>query len=101
VNVLFHGKMLCFTLIVVDITGMGKPINAFMAPQSTSSPGLARLRATLSHERAAGAQKTRTHLDFKEALMHLATVLLIQVVKSGGCCINIRCSPDVPLKMVE
>jgi len=37
--------MLCFTLIVVDITGMGKPINAFMAPQSTSSPGLARKRA--------------------------------------------------------
>jgi hypothetical protein len=100
-NFLFSSEIICFTHIVVNIPVMGKPGNAFRASQNVSSPVMARLQAVSRHERAAGSQKIRSHLDFKEALMHLATVLMIQAVKSGGCCINIRCSPDVPLKMVE
>jgi len=44
----------------VNIPGMGKPGNAFRASQSVSSAILAPLRR---------AHVTRTHLDFKEALM--------------------------------
>jgi hypothetical protein len=43
-NFLFSFEILCFTRIVVNIPGMGKPGNVFRASQSASSPDLARLR---------------------------------------------------------